>query len=108
MPTELPQYHKVSAQDTSQDSPQGVWDVMAERSEDASASEPEPRAVDLHESAVPPEEETTQSELLSRFPRPGAAANRHDGPSRSQQVAMWGGAFLLLAASAAVAAWLVV
>lgn len=108
MTTKLPPYQNVSPEGREGAQTQGdiVWDVR----DDAPlhrTPDPEPVSEPSARSEGPRSEGagSDQSELLRRFPRPGAGTGRFESSERRAQVIRWMVGLFVAAASAAATAW---
>lgn len=105
MPTSLPPYRNAQGSVPNEDQPQDefMWDVRAEADNESGEDSPPSSGAELRASPEP----SFTSELLERFPRPRASANRTPEPRRLE-IGRRVVAGVLFVASAAAAAWFVV
>ncbi|MEO0602312.1 MAG: hypothetical protein AAF211_12795 [Myxococcota bacterium] len=113
MPTEHPTYKNLRAPANSQElGGDFMWDVRAEQASESPDDSSEPVADEPSESVSQPSMVASDdvgspaSDLLRRFPRPGASANRHAQSRRTSPV-VWLIGGLVAVATAAGAAWMV-
>lgn len=108
MATQHPPYKKIRDRAHSDELPHGdfVWDVRAERASDEPSGAPSEPMGNTPSMAAGETRNLPVSEVLRRFPRPGAEANRFPR-TRKRSPLVFAVAVFAAVGSAAAAAWVV-